>query len=148
MSVIMNKNDKINQLINQTENKNNKNENEELIISEILEIKDKFEQLSNYCYIEKKKIKIGRNIRYYDKRNNKLSIQSTVMNIDYYDINKKKPKTVLLYSKYTNLQWNINCNKYIFFEQIMKSNSGLDKYMKNICNIMMKDEIEKYKKSL
>ena len=79
------------------------------------------------------------------------------MDIEYYGLDKKHPKTLLLYSKCQDLQWKINCKKYVFFEQYTK----IDKNYGNIVglygeivnmdsseNIHLTEEVEKYLKSI
>jgi hypothetical protein len=153
----MNKINRINELVNQTDNKNNENTDVKLTLKEINKIQHKFNELHAFSYVKKEKLKIGKNIRYYNPEGEKLSTHCTIMDIEYYGLNKTQPRTLLVYSKYQNSQWKINCKKYIFFEQYTKIDknyghiAGLYSGMLNNNdneNNHLVEEVEKYLKSL
>jgi len=120
----MNKIDRINQLISQTKNKNNKNTNTTMSQKEINNIQHKYDELRSFTYIAKNKLKIGKNIRYYNLKEDKLSTHCAIMDIDYYDVYQEKPKTLLLYCAILKIQWKVSCKNYIFFEQYTKINKN------------------------
>jgi hypothetical protein len=151
--------DRINELINKTDNIYNKNNNKIPSKNEIENIKNKFDVLDIYIYIKSEVIKLNDTIRYYNiEEPNKISISGMVSNIEYYSIfNKKHVKTIYLYNPWTKLTWQINdLKKYIIFlkkysvnknykifKNILKKSSKSD-----IMNNIFLDEIAKYKKKL
>jgi len=138
----MNKVDRISQLINQTQNKNNKPIETELTPDQIKVIQQKYIELNSFTYVQKNKLKIGKNVRYYNPQNNKLSTHCTIMDIDYYDMHQKTPKTLLLYSSILNLQWKTSCKHNVFFEQYIKSNKNYNDVAKILGQYGGKTDVE------
>lgn len=135
-----NRDDRIDFLINQTNNINNKSLDVILSKSEIDEIMKKYDKLSSFTYIDKNKLKIGSNIRYFNPSNNILSTQCTIIQIQYYDISKTVPKTLVVYSHMANVQWKIICKKYVFFVRISKNKSAKE----TLSDMLIKEHVDNY----
>jgi hypothetical protein len=115
------KDDKITQLIKQTENiHNNTHIYEHDKTTDIFTIKQKYDNLDSYEYMPESKYEkeliIGKTIRYYF--NNKLSISGLITMIDYFDgVNLKHIQTLHLFNRWSKTSWKITIvsKKYIIF---------------------------------
>lgn len=132
----MNKEDKLNYLIEHSINKNNKDVvhiNNTITKEKIKEIKKKYCILDVYEHANERDLITGYTVKYYNIEKKRLSKSGIIVNVEYYDpLTRTNIKKILLYNRWVKGIWAIRPENYVIFIQMHKT-TVKDKIFKELC---------------